>query len=316
MDEFELIKRYFVWPDEARDVIAGIGDDGAVMRPPPGKDLVAVVDTLVEGVHFSMSASDIAAESIGHRAVAVNLSDIAAMGAEPRWMTLALTLKEADEGWLNFFAIGLHNLAAKHGVQLVGGDTTSGDQIVVSVQVTGIVDPDRSVYRSGARAGDTIYVSGEVGDAAAGLDLLQNPPPEHLGPHGYLQDRFEFPEPRIELGRSLADIATAAIDLSDGLYTDLEKLLIASEVGARIEIDNLPISAALKSCFDTQNQRRFALSGGDDYEILFTSSQKLPEEVGGVQVTPIGIVTSETGIVCLEQGAVVDYEDTGYRHFR
>ncbi len=316
MDEFELIQKYFVRPDEVASVITGIGDDGAVFRPPMGKDLVTVVDTLVEDVHFRSQIDGFDAESLGYRAVAVNLSDIAAMGAQPRWMTLALTLNEVNRYWLDDFARGLHSAAAEHGVVLVGGDTTKGECIVVTVQITGYIDSGRAICRSGARAGDTIYVSGNIGDAAAGLFLLQNPPEEFLGPHEYLQGQFQHPTPRVALGRSLVSRANAAIDVSDGLYTDLDKLLTASGVGAKIDLDELPLSIALMTCFDKEQQRRFALSGGDDYELCFTSSKRLPEEIGGVPVTAIGVVTAQSGIVCLEADRVVNYEDSGYLHFK
>jgi len=315
VDEFALIQKYFARPDKQASVITGIGDDGAVIRPPMGKDLVTVVDTLVEGVHFPSAIRDIEAESLGYRAVAVNLSDIAAMGAEPRWMTLALTLSRVDESWLSFFARGLHTAAEEHGVALVGGDVTRGESVVVTVQVSGYVDPNRAILRSGAQIGDTIYVSGEVGDAAAGLRLQQNDPP-HLGPHCYLIDRYWSPAARIGLGRVLVSRASAAIDISDGLYGDLDKLLTASRVGADLHLDKIPISIALKSCFDKVQQRDFALSGGDDYELCFTSAEDLPNELDGVRVTAIGTVKSEPGIVCYDDGEVVPYVDSGYRHFQ
>ena len=315
MDEFELIQKYFVRPDHAASVITGIGDDGAVLRPPMGKDLVTVIDTLVEGVHFPSKISDVNAERLGYRAVAVNLSDIAAMGAEPRWMMLALTLTEVDESWLSFFARGLHAAAEEHGVALVGGDITKGESVVVTVQVNGYIDPGRAILRSAARAGDTIYVSGEVGDAAAGLLLQKNEPP-YPEPHGYLIDRYWRPTARVALGSSLVGRVSAAIDVSDGLYADLGKLLIASRVGAKINLDRLPISIALKASFDEEQQRSFGLCGGDDYELCFTSSEQLPDQISGVPVTAIGEVTAKTGIVCYDNGDVVPFVDSGYRHFQ
>jgi thiamine-monophosphate kinase len=316
VDEFELIRRFFVREDEAASVITGIGDDGAVIRPPTGKDIVTVVDTLVEGVHFPRDVLAPDANFIGHRAVAANLSDIAAMGAEPRWMTLALTLREVDKTWLTRFSAGLHELAASHGVVLVGGDTTRGDATVVTVQITGIVDPGRMICRSGAKPGETIYVSGDIGDAAAGLYLMQNPPEQFLGPHDYLQGRFMFPTPRVALGRSLANKASAAIDISDGLYGDLEKLLVASATGAELNLDSVPMSLSLRSSFDKEQQRQFALCGGEDFELCFTSPESLPSEIEGVQITPIGKVTNKSGIVCREKGDVVPFKDSGYRHFQ
>jgi len=316
VDEFELIQTYFVRPDEASDVIVGIGDDGAVFRPPLGKDLVTVVDTLVEGVHFPGNVRDDEADYIAHRALAVNLSDIAAMAAKPRWMTLALTLGEVRERWLSEFSNALHSLASEFGVELVGGDTTRGSAIVVTVQVTGIVDPGRMLCRSGAQAGDTIYVSGTLGDAAAGLHLMQHPPEKFLSPHEYLTARYKYPTARVALGFAIAGKANAAIDISDGLYGDLEKLVLASDVGADLHLDRVPRSIALKSCFDAQQQRRFALSGGDDYELCFTSAENLPDEIEGVSVTAIGKINSQPGIVCYDNGDVVRYADSGYRHFQ
>ena len=386
VDEFELIRRYFVRDSAADDIragiVVGIGDDGAVLRPPPGKDLVAVVDTLVEAVHF-LEAFD--AADLGFRAVAVNLSDIAAMGAEARWMTLALTLRSADEAWLAGFAEGLRAAADPHGVMLVGGDTTSGERIVVTVNVTGFVAAGAAIPRSGARIGDTVYVSGTVGDAAAGLALLKdavvNSRPasesshpadeaavadstsgsdgsadvaatpysgsgrsadaaatpysgsarsadvaatndsgsEHsdaLAATGYLISRFRRPTARLALGRALAGVASAAIDLSDGLYGDLAKLLEASGVGAEIDVGRLPLSQALIDSFDTTTARRFALSGGDDYELCFTASGPIDAEIAGVPVTAIGRVTGAPGIVVTDNGKVVPYQDRGYVHFR
>ena len=315
MDEFELIERYFVRQDESRDVLVGIGDDGAVLSPPAGQDLLTVIDTLVAGVHFPGDCRDLDARSVGHRAVAVNLSDIAAMGGQPLWMTLALTLRDDDEEWLHFFAAGLHQLAFDHGVALVGGDTTRGDTTVVTVQLAGAVDHGCAILRSGAQVGDTIYVSGCVGDAAGGLYLRDHPPAESLGPHQYLFERLEFPTPRVALGQAINGKATAAIDVSDGLYADLAKLLAASGVGAEVDVGKLPISLALKSCFAPDVQRRFALSGGDDYELCFTSPEDLPAEIAGVAVTPIGRVTKGRALELRDEQGVVDYADSGYRHF-
>lgn len=316
MDEFELIATFFKRPDSHADVIEGIGDDGAVLRPPAGMDLVTVVDTLVGDVHFPSGTDETSALSVGYRSVAVNLSDIAAMGAEPRWMTLALTLPDSNEDWLRLYAEGLHRIAAEYGVVLVGGDTTSGACIVSTVQVTGLVAPGRAVCRSGARPGDTVYVTGTVGDAAAGLYLLEHPEPQISELHDFLQDRFRFPTPRVAVGRELANFASAAIDISDGLYTDLGKLLAASDAGATIDLDSLPLSGALRACFDESRQRHLALSGGDDYELCFTSAHDLPPEIAGVPVTAIGTVTAGAGIDCESRGRAVEFVDSGYVHFR
>lgn len=308
MDEFELIQHYFVRGDEGADVITGIGDDGAVLQPDTGRELVSVVDAVVGGVHFPV---DIDAADLGYRAVAVNLSDIAAMGARPRWMTLSLTIPEANPGWLEGFAAGLHAAAAEYGVALVGGDTTHGNDIVVSIQITGDVARGKAILRSGAQPGDTVFVTGTVGDAAAGLELiLRNEPDEHLS------GRFLRPAARVAGGQSLAGIASAMIDISDGLYGDLQKLLSASGVGADIDIGALPISNSLRERFTEEEQQRFALSGGDDYELCFTAAKEVPAAIGGVPVTPIGKITQGSDLVLHDNTGIVAYEDSGYLHFQ
>ena len=308
MDEFQLIQRYFVRANEASGVITGIGDDGAVLRPDAGFDLVTVIDTLVEGVHFP---ADLDAAVIAYRAVAVNLSDIAAMGARPRWMTIALTLSQADEAWLGAFAAGLFSAASEHDVALVGGDMTSGEQTVVSVQITGDIAKDAAILRSGASPGDTIYVTGTVGDAAAGLELTLAGRSDK-----YLQSRFCRPTARVRYGQLLCGVASAAIDVSDGLFGDLGKLLAASNVGAEIDLCNLPLSDALQANFDPDSQRRLALSGGDDYELCFTAAGKSLPDAEDLLVTPLGRVTSGDSIVCRDERGIVEYDDSGYLHFR
>lgn len=308
VDEFQLIRRYFVRANEDDGVITGIGDDGAVLRPNSKLDLVTVVDTLVEGVHFP-SAFD--AADIAYRAVAVNLSDIAAMGARPRWMTLALTLSKADETWLDAFATGLFDAASEHGVALVGGDTTSGEKVVVSVQITGEVGRDAAILRSGASPGDTIYLTGTVGDAAGALQLMSAGQPD-----SYLQNRYRRPSARVDYGRLLGGVASAAIDISDGLFGDLGKLLAASKVGAELDLRKLPLSEALQANFDPESQRRLALSGGDDYELCFTTDSASLPDAGGLRVTAIGQVTSGGLLVCRDERGIVEYDDSGYLHFQ
>jgi thiamine-monophosphate kinase len=308
VDEFELIERFFARAVDSGGVITGIGDDGAVLRPDPDKDLVNVIDTMVGGVHFP---NDIAPADLGYRIVAVNLSDIAAMGARPRWMTLAMTLTGADEQWLAEFASGLFDAADEHDVLLVGGDTTGGEQLVVTVQINGDIAQGQSILRSGACVGDTIYVTGTVGDAAAGLELTQAGRPDD-----FLAQRYLRPNARVECGQALAGIASAAIDVSDGLYGDLQKLLSASGVGGEIDLDRLPLSAELTDAFDKQDQRRLALSGGDDYELCFTSAEELPDEVAGIRVTAIGRVTEGNDLLCRDANGIVEFEGSGYLHFQ
>ena len=305
MDEFELIRRFFSRDAAARDVVVGVGDDGALLRPTPGKDQVQVIDTLVEGVHFP---ANIAAVDVGYRVVAVNLSDIAAMGATPRWMTLALTLWDKDEQWVESFAAGLYTAAAAHDVALVGGDTTQGDAVVATVHITGEVEPGAALLRSGARAGDRVYVTGTVGDAAAGLALLQSDVADTA-----LTRRFLRPEARIKEGRALRGRAHAAIDISDGLVADLGKLATASGVGAEINIDRLPLSGAILSRYDRDSAEHLALTGGDDYELCFTAPADAVADMNGI--TAIGVVTDGDQIVCRRDGEIVEIDTSGYRHF-
>ena len=303
MDEFELIRRYFARDAQASDVIVGIGDDGAVLELAPGIQQVQVIDTMVEGVHFP---SDMAAADVGYRVVAVNLSDIAAMGAKPRWMTLALTLADQDESWVDQFAAGLFDAAREYDVELVGGDTTSGKVIVATVHMTGVVEEGAALLRSGANVGDTVFVTGTVGDAAAGLALLRDGEREE-----YLQRRFLRPRARVAKGRELIGQASAAIDLSDGLVGDLRKLLDASGVGADIDIENIPTSETLRQRFAAEEALEFALTGGDDYELLFTG----PADIDIDDATPIGMVTAGTDLRCRLNGELVEVNDAGYRHF-
>jgi thiamine-monophosphate kinase len=308
VDEFELIQKYFVGSGEVAGVSTGIGDDGAVLQPDPGKELIAVMDTLVEGTHFP-DASD--PFDIGYRVVAVNLSDVAAMGGRPRWMTLALTLPRADEPWIARFAAGLHAAAGEHDLTLVGGDTTSGKILVVSVQIIADIDAGKAIKRSGAQPGDHIYVTGTVGDAAAGLELILAGRPQD-----FLSARFLRPQARVEFGQALAGVATAAIDVSDGLFADLGKLLTASKLGGVLEIDALPLSSALRASYELEAQRRFALSGGDDYELCFTVAPGTTLPAGGIAVTRIGTVTSGDQLICHQDGELVPYADSGYLHFQ
>jgi thiamine-monophosphate kinase len=308
VDEFELIRRFFSRPADSAMVVAGVGDDGAVLRPPAGRELVTVIDTMVAGTHFPAGMS---ARDIGYRVVAVNLSDIAAMGAQPRWMTLALTLVEADADWLEEFAAGLYEAASEWGVMLVGGDTTSGEQLVVSVQMSGDLAPGTALYRSGATAGDTVFVTGTLGDAAAGLEQLSAGAGEQ-----YLTRRFARPSARVGVGRALAGIAHAAIDLSDGLVADLSKILEASHAGAELDLQRLPLSEELLRTVGREQALRHAMGGGDDYELCFTLPESgLPAEIS-TEVTPIGRITREPGLVCRDGDSVVPFDNTGYRHFR
>jgi thiamine-monophosphate kinase len=306
MDEFELIRRYFERSHDSDKVVTGIGDDGAVLEPDPARQQVQVIDTLVSGVHFP---NDTDPSDIAYRAVAVNLSDIAAMGGRPRWMTLALTLPSVEERWLESFAAGLFEAADEFGVALVGGDTTAGPLPVVTVSMTGDVPHGAALLRSGARPGDAIYVSGTLGDAAAGLGLLLRGEPDDV-----LVQRFLRPTARIGTGEALVGKATAAIDVSDGLAGDLAKLLAASGVGGELQVDRLPISDALLAAGSKKQQFEWALCGGDDYELCFTAKEEAMANFAGI--TQIGQVTASGYLKCTLNGDVVEIDDSGYRHFQ
>ena len=307
MDEFELIRRFFSRHSDSPVVVTGVGDDGAVLRPTADSELVTVIDTMVAGTHFP---ADMNARDIGYRIVAVNLSDIAAMGAGPRWMTLALTLVEADPEWLEEFAAGLYEAADEWGVALVGGDTTKGDQLVASIQMSGDLAPGTAIYRNGAKAGDTIYVTGTLGDAAAGLAQVAKGASGH-----YLAKRFARPTARVATGTALAGVAHAAIDVSDGLVADLSKILEASGVGAELDVRQIPLSPELLDAVGRERALHHAMSGGDDYELCFTVPESLLPAAVAPDVTAIGRVTEEAGLVCRDGDSVVPFDDTGYRHF-
>lgn len=315
MDEFALIEKVLKPIAGSRDdVVLGIGDDGAVVQPSPGEELVVVADTIVAGVHFP---PELAAADIGYRAVAVNLSDIAAMGAEPRWATLALTIPDSEESWLREFARGLHDALAAVEVALIGGDTTRGP-LTVTVQIIGSVPRGKALTRDGARPGDTIYVSGTLGDAAAGLAILQRGGPKTAAEQ-VLVSRFKRPTPRIALGQALRGIATSCIDISDGLLADLQHIAHRSGCGARIHADLLPLGPELLAGTDARSALHWAAAGGDDYELCFTiPNDGCPEILR--HLAPwhrIGAMTSVAGEV-----ALLDHEDqpiilgrSGYRHF-
>jgi len=316
LGEFDLIERYFRRPSRRRDVLLGVGDDAALLEVPPGRALVAATDTLVEGRHF---LPGVPPRSIGHQALAVNLSDLAAMGAEPAWALLSLALPEPEERWLAEFADGFFALADAYGVALVGGDTVRGP-LVVTVEVLGFVDAARALKRSGARPGDMLYVSGWPGESAAGLAALLRGGADDASDDPLVR-RHLFAQPRIVLGQALAGIATSAMDVSDGLLGDLRKLCTASGVGATLELDALPLSEALLSRHRSKECENFALHGGDDYELLFTLPADCPvpgeSRPGGLpQLTRIGRITAGGGVRCTRGGVEVAVSGAGYDHFR
>jgi thiamine-monophosphate kinase len=318
LTETSLIERYLRRAGAQRsDVTLGIGDDAAILSVPPGSALVATTDTLVAGVHFP---HDSPAASIGHRALAVNLSDLAAMGARPAWALLALTLPEAQEAWLQEFSAGLGALAHEYGVALVGGDTTRG-ALCVTVQLLGLVPPGAALRRGGARAGDALFVSGTPGDAAAGLALEQHRLEAAPAARDYLRERFLLPSPRVALGERLREYASACIDVSDGLLGDVGKLAQASGVAAQVLFEALPVSEALCATLGDEGARLLALSGGDDYELCFAVPagkitpllQQLPPAQWGY--ARIGSVRAGAGAQVLRGGTVMEFSHSGYQHF-
>ena len=266
--EFDLIRKYFSQPPRdvrpgdrrSRRVSLGIGDDAALLRPSAGMELAVSTDLLLEGTHFRLGAD---ARKLGHKALAVNLSDMAAMGAAPRWVTLALALPAPDEAWLEGFSSGFFALAGRFGVELIGGDTTRGP-LAICVTILGEVPTGLALFRAGARPGDDIWVSGQLGDAA--LALAQ---PDIAS----AARRLDEPEPRVELGERLRGLATAAIDVSDGFAQDLGHILERSGAGAMVEYELLPRSDEVRKIQDGKIQARLLLSGGDDYELVFTAPQ-------------------------------------------
>jgi thiamine-monophosphate kinase len=309
MDEFALIRRYFEPLGRPRpEVRLGIGDDAALLALPPGSELCITTDTLVAGRHF---AADAAAADVGWKALAVNLSDLAAMGAAPLAYTLALTLPEADETWLQGLAAGLDELAAQHDLALIGGDTTRGP-LSLTLTAFGAVPAGRALRRQGAREGDLVCVTGTLGDAALALQLGAQAPPA-------LRQRLHRPQPRLAAGQALRELASAGLDLSDGLAGDLAHLCRASGVGASVRADLLPTSAAFAAAAPAARHLALQVQGGDDYELCLTLPPERVEAATaacGLPLTVIGRITREPGVrFCTAAGEILPLAPHGYRHF-
>lgn len=316
LGEFDLIARYFTRP--AKDAVVGIGDDCALLGWPAGQHLATSTDMLVEGRHF---LSTVAPDRLGHKALAVNLSDLAACGARPRAFTLALSLPRVDERFLEGFSQGLLALADAHGCELVGGDTTRGP-LTLSITVFGEVPPGQALLRSGARPGDDLYVSGMVGDARLALEAFRGT----LDLPGDVLQRvrraMETPQPRVGLGMALRGVASSAIDVSDGLLGDLAHILHRSGVGAVVECDALPASADLRA-MPLAVLRECTLAGGDDYELLFTAPAASASAVSdaarasGVPVTRVGRIVAGQGVQLVDSaGAAVAARFDAFDHFK
>lgn len=313
--EIEIIRRWFSGLTPHRpDVVLGVGDDAALLEVPVGHELAVSTDALVEGVDFLAGADPF---DVGFKALAVNLSDLAAMGAEPRWATLALTMPAADENWLEGFAAGFREIAGQFNVALVGGDLGRGP-LNVTVQIMGVVPTGTALRRDAARVGDLVYVTGDLGAAALALRLLL----DGEKPSAECAQRLHRPLPRVVAGSRLRAVAHAAIDVSDGLYLDLAKVAEASGVGAEIELDRVPVCEELSAIGDRDERMRLGLAAGDDYELCFTAPpgcDRALAELGtqiGLPVTRVGVITSGEA-VCWRwrDGSEFHVEIAGYQHF-
>ena len=312
--EFALIDRIRARVAGRADVVLGIGDDAALLQVPPGHQLVVTTDTLVAGVHFPL---DTPVADLGWKALAVNLSDLAAMGAAPAWVSLALTLPQADADWVDDFLDGFLELADLHHLSLVGGDTTRGP-LSVTITAHGLVPDGQALRRDGARPGDDVWVTGTLGDAAGALA-------QHVAGGAYsakLRYRLDRPTPRVDAGLALRGVATAAIDVSDGLLADLGHVLAASGAGARLDLGRLPTSRTLADHFDERRRWELQLAGGDDYELCFTApphaALAIEQALAGFDTgaTVIGHVVAGHGIVCTTpDGDAYAPPATGYDHF-
>lgn len=326
-DEFDIIRRYFNAGELAfsiPELKLGIGDDCALLSPASGMQLAVSMDILQEGVHFLPEADPYL---LGKRTLLTNLSDLAAMGARPLCFTLGLCLPEADEDWLDGFSRGLAQVAREHLCPLIGGDLSASNPShgskTLCVQVHGELPEGTGLHRSGAHEGDLVFVTGSLGDAAAGLRVLRNECKESLSRahRAALIEAFYEPQSRVEAGQKLRPLASSCIDLSDGLASDLGHILRASGVGARIALDALPLSAALRAAHNEEEQRHLAISGGDDYELCFTirpeNEDAMRQALGtiGVPVTNIGVVTEGANIQWCSLGEPLELEVSGYKHF-
>ena len=302
LSEFELIARYFDRPQAPDNVVKlGVGDDCALLAPPPGETLAISTDMLVEGRHFFAGADP---EKLGHKALAVNLSDLAAMGAKPMAFTLALSLPSADENWLAGFARGLFALADAEGIRLIGGDTTRGP-LNLCITVMGSVPVDEALRRDAAKNGDDLWVSGTLGDARLALEVLQGKLTLTPALLSLAEERLHRPTPRCALGMALRGIAHAAIDVSDGLLGDLGHLLARSQLGAEIDAASLPAGPALSQQL-ADKQTDYMLNGGDDYELCFTAP---PEQRDAVLSAAASVNTPITRIGRLKLGAGIQILD-------
>ncbi|HLB43162.1 MAG TPA: thiamine-phosphate kinase [Gammaproteobacteria bacterium] len=319
LHEFDIIKNYFANQSLHRsDVKYGIGDDAAIVTIPPGQELLITTDTLVADVHFPRSTSPY---DIGYKSLAVNLSDLAAMGATPAWITLALTLKHNDKHWLQEFSRGLFALAKVYQIQLIGGDLTRGP-LSITIQAFGFAPTQQALLRSQAKPGDLIYVTATLGNAGLALNLLQKNIQLNDTDQNFIFTCLNQPEPRIAIGELLRNIAHAAIDISDGLASDLGHILEQSHVGATVYVDQLPLSPVLSRTLSQEEAIALALTAGDDYELCFTIPPNQQVELEkklatqNCQYTCIGNVTAQPGLILhYQDGRAYHGKTNGYQHF-
>lgn len=316
MKEFELIEHVFkascIANLEGRDdLILGIGDDCAQVKIPSNQDLVFSMDTLVEGRHFPFDSDP---RAIGYRAIATCVSDLAAMGAKPAFFTLALTLPRSDPQWLSAFAEGMAEIAEPIGLLLMGGDTTQGP-LTISIQVHGYVEPDFVIKRSGAKVGDDIYVTGLLGDSAAAVPIMTGEKIVNGELYEYFYDAYWRPTPRLIAGMALKRVVSSMMDISDGLAQDIQHILAASKVGAKLEANAIPISPMLQE-WQPESALELALTGGDDYELCFTAPESAREEVSLVTNT-LHLDCSLVGKITESEFTINDYDgpENGWQHF-
>ena len=309
MNEFELIQNYFNWPLTDPTVELGIGDDAAIFNLDSRYQLVTSTDTLSEGVHFF---KDDFPENIAYKSLAVNLSDIAAMGAIAKYFTLAITLPKLDEIWLKKFSESLKETSSKYNVSLIGGDTTRGP-LNITITMMGVIEKSKAIKRSGAKNGDNIYVSGEIGDAALCLKkIIEGEKPDKAE-----MIKLNRPIPRLELGSALKGIASSCIDISDGLEQDLSHIIRASQVGAIIDVQKLPLSQSMVKYIEGSDDWSFTLCGGDDYELCFTASENLNSEIINIakickiRITKIGVISDSRTLKIKGY----DGQSKSYQHF-
>ena len=311
MTEFEIIRRHFT--RRARTAVLGVGDDCALVRPRAGATLAVSADMLLSGRHFFPDADP---EWLGHKALAVNLSDLAAMGADPRWALLAIALPKADRKWIAAFARGFFRLARRFGTELIGGDTTRGP-LAISITVIGEVPAKLALRRDAARAGDDVWLSGATGEAALGLALLEGRVRLNRAAREACLRRLHAPEPRVKLGHALRGLARSAIDVSDGLLADLGHIARASRVAAELRWEDIPRARAIRECPNAALARSCVLAGGDDYELVFTAPRSGRGRIAALGAARIGsIVPGRPGVRVRDAaGRAVPFSRAGFDHF-